>query len=87
MENLYKKIEHIAKEQTQSKPVFFDINNHNDQKKLMDLLESGHINHVSDDYIEQMKELFAVKNPSLVYQPSFPDVFKQFISWKRNNIK
>lgn len=65
---------------TESKPSFFDLSNEGDSAKLKDLFVSGEIKHVSDDYNEQLLELFGVNNPSLVYTPTFKNVFQEYFS-------
>jgi len=49
-----------------SRPAIFDFKSEDDQKSANDLFMSGKIQNVSDDYKEQMSELFAVKNPAIV---------------------
>ncbi len=53
------------------RPEFFSLSNEEDRKKLEVLLEKGAISDVSDDYTEQLAELFSVENPNLVYTSQF----------------
>src|SRR3989344_4671623 len=79
MDKLYKKINEINKKELSDEPIIFDLGKKNDQNKLDELLENGLVNQVSDDYVEQLKELFAIKNPTLVYTPDFGNKFKDFL--------
>ncbi len=65
------------KSSVEAKPTLFDLSNPDHQKQVEELLNSGKIQHISDDYEEQQLELFGVKNPSKVYTPIFKDEFKQ----------
>ncbi len=85
MDTLYKKISKISKKITNNEPVIFDLEKKNDQKKLGEFLDDGLINQISDDYVEQLRELFAVKNPTLVYTPDFENKFKDFLKKAESN--
>lgn len=74
IENILKK----KKDLFESKPIFFDLSNPEDEAKIKELLDSGKIQTVSDDFEEQHVELFGVKNPSLVYTPDFKEKFKEY---------
>src|SRR3989338_2437708 len=63
-----------------SRPAIFDFKSEDDQKSANDLFMSGKIQNVSDDYKEQMSELFAVKNPAIVYTPDFKKKFEDYYS-------
>lgn len=52
-------------------PIIFDLNNERDKEKISQLIASSDISHVSDDIEEQLKELFQIDNPTLVYTPDF----------------
>ncbi|MBI3589393.1 MAG: ThiF family adenylyltransferase [Candidatus Liptonbacteria bacterium] len=71
------KIEEIlsqkAKILSESKPVIFDLNKEEDKASISKLVDENKIHHVVDDYKEQLHELFAVKNPSKVFAPTFKD--------------
>lgn len=54
-----------------SKPTIFNLATAGDQETVQKLFEGGNIQTVSDDYEEQLRELFAINNPSQVYQPDF----------------
>ena len=79
MERFYKKIEQISKKNTPSIPTIFYLDNNKHQQQLIKLLDKNDIKQVSDDYIEQLKELFATQNPTLVYTPDFESKFKGFL--------
>ncbi len=79
MDNLQKKFTDIQENEVSTKSVIFDLENRDDQGSLKKLLDEGYIKHVGDDYIEQLKELFAVQNPILVYKPDFGEKFNIFL--------
>ncbi len=63
-----------------SRPLIFDISKQKDKKIISKLLANDNIRQVVDDYKEQLHELFAVKNPTLVYAPNFADKFAEYFS-------
>ena len=63
-----------------SKPIVFDFKTEDDQKSANDLFMSAKIQDVSDGYKEQLSELFAVKNPTVVYTPDFKKKFEDYYS-------
>ncbi|MBI3631804.1 MAG: ThiF family adenylyltransferase, partial [Candidatus Staskawiczbacteria bacterium] len=79
MDKLYKNIDQIAKKDIFSAPIIFNLAKEDRQNQLADILDKGFINQVSDDYAEQLKELFAIKNPTLVYTPDFENKFKNYL--------
>lgn len=60
-----------------SKPLVFDISRSEDLAHFERILSEGAIKQVSDDYEEQQRELFGVKNPSRVYTPGFETAFQE----------
>jgi hypothetical protein len=56
----------------------FDLSKPKDKAVVKKLLHSRAIRSVSDDYDEQLRELFAMKNPAMVYTPEFEERFKNF---------
>ncbi len=62
MDELSYKLESLKNGEIKNEPVIFDFKNEEDKKEVLKLLEEKKINWVSDDYAEQLKELFAVKN-------------------------
>lgn len=79
-----KKIEQFISEKVktaaEAKPYFFNLRNEEDRNKFNKLISEGKIHHVVDDYEEQQKEYFQVKNPTLVYAPQFSDEFLKHCS-------
>lgn len=71
-------IESVKSITVPSTPLIFDLSNQNDQKKVEDLFNTGSVKYVSDDFEEQHLELFGIKNPTLVYTPTFKDLFKKY---------
>lgn len=63
-----------------SRPLFFDLSGEDARKHLADLFNGGKIQRVSDDYEEELLELFGVNNPSLVYTPGFKEQFAAHVA-------
>lgn len=59
-------------------PVIFNLTRERDRRAVKKLLASREIRSVSDDYREQLQELFAVQNPSIVYGPDFKPRFAAY---------
>ncbi len=66
------------KDDVGAKPIFFDLSQTADQNKLSALFADNKIQHVSDDFEEQHQELFAVRNPTIVYTAGFKEKFKKY---------
>lgn len=62
-----------------SEPVFFDLGKNADQKALEKLFEKGDVKHVSDNYQEQLKELFIIKNPPLALDGGLEKEFEEYL--------
>ena len=60
-----------SKISSESKPAIFDLNKEEDKASIAKLIDKNKIQHVVDDFEEQLHELFAVKNPSKVFSPTF----------------
>ena len=61
----------IANNDIVSIPSIFDLSTESDRKKVGHLFDTGSIRRVVDDFEEQVRELFAIRNPSDVYRPDF----------------
>ena len=59
-------------------PTIFDLRAPKGRAAVKKLLSSGDIRSVSDDYEEQLRELFAVRNPAIAYHPEFEKKFQKF---------
>lgn len=62
-----------------SKPIFFSLSLPEAREALKKLVEKDSIKHILDDYEEEQRELFQVKNPTLVYQPIFNSAFAEYL--------
>lgn len=62
----------------ESKPIIFNLVSAADRDALSKLFTENKVQHVVDDYEEQLKELFQVNNPVIVYTPNFGDEFKKY---------
>lgn len=78
--DIQKTLSRKAKEDFGFEPIIFNLKLRRDRERVKKLLTSHDIRSVSDDYSEQLHELFAVKNPSIVYAPGFEEKFKMFVS-------
>lgn len=79
MHSLEKTIIKSVNKKVASEPLFFDTSRRDNCTELEKLFKAGRIHQVRDDYVEQMRELFAIKNPTLVYKSDFEDKFKIFL--------
>jgi hypothetical protein len=61
-------------------PTIFNLKLSKDRAAVKKVMASHKIQHISDDYREQLNELFAVKNPSIVYTPDFKSKFEAYHS-------
>jgi tRNA A37 threonylcarbamoyladenosine dehydratase len=59
-------------------PIFFDLKTLRDKESLSKLFESNEVIRVSDDYREELLELFAIKHPTEVYQSGFKESFEKY---------
>jgi len=77
-EKLVRKLRRSANQTRESKPAFFKLSRKKDREKVLQLLEEGSVQHVVDDYEEQQRELFQVKNPTKVYTETFEEEFQTY---------
>ena len=63
-----------------SVPRLFNLGNTEDDKEFRALCESGEIRQTVDEYQVQLRELFAIDNPSLALSPDFEAKFETFLS-------
>lgn len=64
---------------TDYKPVFFDFKKASDWIKFKSLSKKGAIQQVVDEYEVQLKELFQVNNPDLIFSPVFKDEYSKYL--------
>lgn len=65
---------------SESRPQIFNIRKPGDRRVIARLLASRAIQHVADDYEEQLREHFAIQNAALYYTPHFEDEFKKYLA-------
>lgn len=70
MDDLQKKLRQ-AERPLPSEPEIIDASTDQGRQRLASLLESGEVRSVRDDYEEQLREHFALLNPTLVFSPDF----------------
>ncbi len=75
MTDIKEYLEHAALKKQPIKPTFFDLSKESDQKQVRELFEKGEIQHVTNDFEEELRELYAIKNPTKVYTPEFTTLF------------
>ena len=63
-----------------SVPFIFDLTLVEHQEIFLEAISSRKINHIVDDYETQLKELFQVLNPKLVFASDFETQFKNYLS-------
>lgn len=67
-----------AKIELGHEPSIFNLKLEKDRRAVEKLLSAHKVQSVSDDYEEQLREMFAIKHPSWVYAPDFGAKFKTF---------
>jgi hypothetical protein len=72
------RIDELVAKEFGSKPLIFDLGKPADAERLNELLAQGAVRRVSDDYREQLLELFGVNHPPLVYAPDFKEKFEEY---------
>jgi hypothetical protein len=70
------RLDEIIAKEFGSKPLIFDLGKPADAERLNGLIAEGAVRRVSDDYREQLLELYGVNNPPLVYAPDFKEKFE-----------
>ncbi len=68
------------------KPLLFNLSEAKSREEVETLFSQGKIQHISNDYEEQQRELFGVQNPTLVYTPDFKNRFEEYYSSLQTNI-
>jgi len=76
--NIEQQLREGAGRTSASVPTIFNLSITAQEKELEELLVGNKIQRVSDDYQEQQQELFAAKNPSIVYGPDFKPKFEEY---------
>jgi len=71
-------IDKLSNKSTEIKPILFDLSQDGDERALDALFKASKVVHVTDDYVEQQRELFGVKNPTEVYTPDFKEKFSEY---------
>ena len=66
----------LAEKPSVSVPQLFDLSREPDQIALSELMASCAVRHATDDYEEQQRELFGIRNPIKVYTPTFEEEFQ-----------
>jgi tRNA threonylcarbamoyladenosine dehydratase len=73
---------HLSKKSNKDeelKPLFFDLSNRKNLNMLGRLIDDKKIFYISDDYEEQIRELYAINNPTSVYGPMFGEQLNNYI--------
>ncbi len=92
-ETLEQALRNTASKATISKPVIYDLSAEKNRLEVNTLLKNGSIQHVTDDFEEQLRELFAINNPTRVYTSNFKTetesniekLVKEIPLWQRGN--
>ncbi len=61
-----------------TEPIFFDLKTSKDKETLGKLFEEKKVIRVSDDYREELLELFGIEHPTEVYQSGFKESFEKY---------
>ncbi len=78
VDELEQTLEHLSAKKSNWKVSLFDLNNEADRASLSRLLQEGEVMRVVDNYEEQLKELFQIHNPTIVYAPDFGSAFQKW---------
>jgi hypothetical protein len=68
-------IQNLSRQNLPSTPTIFNLSVEADRARFEALIADGSIKQISDDYEEQQRELFGIRNPSRVYTPTFKEEF------------
>lgn len=77
--NTEQKIKEYTQKEISFRPVFFNLAKIEDTESFSKLFDSGKIIRVSDDYEEQLRELFSIENPDKIFQPDFQELFQVYL--------
>ncbi|HVM58870.1 MAG TPA: ubiquitin activation protein, partial [Candidatus Paceibacterota bacterium] len=66
----------LSQQSALAKPELLNLSQGEDVRRLEKLVADGAVRRVCDDFEEQHRELFAVRNPSRVYAPDFEKEFQ-----------
>lgn len=75
--DMEKTLDALRDKKAESRPVIFDLAQSADRARFEALMDEGAIKHISDEYEEQQRELFGIRNPSRVYAPGFEESFQE----------
>ena len=76
--NINDTLRSLQEQQVPSMPRFFDLTSAKDEEELARLITAGGVKSVIDDYEEQLRELFAITDPSKVYAGKFEEEFQAY---------
>jgi molybdopterin/thiamine biosynthesis adenylyltransferase len=60
-------------------PIFFNLSKKQDKNRFITLIKNGEIRFINDDFKEQLKELYQIKNPQKVFNPDFKLDFLKYL--------
>jgi len=69
----------LPQDDIRSAPILFDMGDIKSRDAFLELVQSKRVFRVCDEYVEQQRELFFVRNPSLVFDPSGEDQFQHHL--------
>jgi hypothetical protein len=68
----------LLEKKNSSLPVIFDLSKDKELKEFEQMISDGKVLSAVDDYEEELRELFAVSDPSKVYSGNFENDFKKY---------
>lgn len=80
------KIKECVQTSADFRPVFFNLTKTEDAESFSKLFDSGKIVRVSDDYEEQLRELFSIENPDKIFSPDFQVLFQSYLAQILKNV-
>ena len=79
LRSLRLKLSAVRNAEVAKRPLILQLGKTADRKVLSALMRQRAVRQVSDDYPEQLRELFAIEHPKLVYQPDFEASFQDYL--------
>lgn len=77
--NTEQKIKEYTQKEISFRPVFFNLAKTEDAENFSKLFDSEKVVRVSDDYEEQLRELFSIENPDKIFSPDFQELFQTYL--------
>ena len=71
-------LEKLKETKSLAKPKFFKLSQKHDLEEFSRLIKEKEIQHITDDFEEECRELYAIRHPDRVYTPDFEKEFLEY---------